>query len=119
MVVINYLLLPGLSHMGGGLSSLAPRRADGPAETRSFKVSSEQIAMLLRQQQPTDVAVEAKEKHRVEDIQEKLVKDDSGRIHLEEVVGNSLFDKRGIICGFIGLIVGIVFGVLGTAVMLG
>jgi pyruvate/2-oxoglutarate dehydrogenase complex dihydrolipoamide acyltransferase (E2) component len=82
-------------------------------------VSSEQIAMLLKQQQPTDVPVEAKEVIRVEYIQEKLVKDDSGRVHLEEVVGNSLFDKRGIICGCMGLIIGITFGVLGTAVMLG
>jgi pyruvate/2-oxoglutarate dehydrogenase complex dihydrolipoamide acyltransferase (E2) component len=82
-------------------------------------VSSKQIAMLLKQQQPTDVPVEAKEVIRVEYIQEKLVKDDSGRVHLEEVVGNSLFDKRGIICGCMGLIIGITFGVLGTAVMLG
>ena len=82
-------------------------------------VSSEQIAMLLKQQQSTDVPVEAKEVLRVEYIQEKLVKDDSGRVHLEEVIGNSLFDKRGIICGCIGLIIGITIGVLGTAVMLG
>ena len=82
-------------------------------------VNSEQIAMILKQQQPTDVPIEAKEVIRVDYIQEKLVKDDSGRVHLEEVVGNSLFDKRGIICGCIGLIIGITFGVLGTAVMLG
>ena len=82
-------------------------------------VSSEQIAMLLKQHQSTDVPVDSKEVLRVEYIQEKLVKDDSGRVHLEEVIGNSLFDKRGIICGFIGLIIGITIGVLGTAVMLG
>jgi pyruvate/2-oxoglutarate dehydrogenase complex dihydrolipoamide acyltransferase (E2) component len=82
-------------------------------------VSSEQIAMLLKQQQPTDVPVEAKEVLKVEYIQEKLVKDDSGRVHLEEVVGKSLFDKRGIICGCIGLTIGITLGVIGTAVMLG
>ena len=82
-------------------------------------VSSEQIAMLLKQHQSTDVPVDSKEVLRVEYIQEKLVKDDSGRVHLEEVVGNSLFDKRGVICGCIGLIIGITLGVLGTAVMLG
>ncbi len=55
----------------------------------------------------------------IEVITEKLVKDDSGRVLLEEVVGNSLFDKRGIICGVVGLIIGLAVGVLSTAVILG
>jgi len=83
------------------------------------QVSSEQVAMSLRKQQSTDAPAEAKKVERVEFIQEKLVKDDSGRVLLEEVVGNSLFDQRGVICGIIGLIIGIVLGALATAVVLG
>lgn len=75
--------------------------------------------MVLKQRQTTDVPVEDKEILRVEYIQEKLVKDDSGRLHLEEVVGISLFDKRGIIWDCIGLIIDITFGVIGTAFIFG
>ncbi|WP_394388552.1 biotin/lipoyl-containing protein [Shewanella woodyi] len=100
-----------------------PASEDGIIEkfniSQGDNVSSEQVAMLLRKQHQADSPVEAKEVHRVEYIQEKLVKDDSGRVLLEEVVGNSLFDKRGIICGAVGLVFGLVIGVLGTAILIG
>ena len=80
-------------------------------------VSSCQVAMLLKVQH-TEAPDKSKEINHGEYVQEKLVKDDSERVLLEEVVGNSLFNKRGIICGIIGLIIGIACGVLGTMIIL-
>lgn len=80
----------------------------------SFNVSngedvvSEQLAMKLRVKENSDTPAESKK-----------VQDDSGRLLLEETIGNSLFDKRGQICGLFGLGIGIIIGVIGTVVVLG
>ncbi|WP_169303058.1 biotin/lipoyl-containing protein [Thalassotalea mangrovi] len=81
-------------------------------------VTSEQIAMLLRKRRPTDSPVAAKELPEVEYIQEKQDIDTIDRVVLEEVVGNSLFNKRGLICGVFGLVLGLVLGALGTAILI-
>lgn len=82
-------------------------------------VSSQQIAMLLRKQLPTDTPVNSKEVEPIEYIQEQSVKDDIERDLLAKVVGNSLFDQRGIICGLVGLVVGVVLGAIVTTIVIG
>ena len=82
-------------------------------------VLANQLAMCVRSLQENEIPNESKKIVKVETIRERTVKDDSGRIQLEEVIGNSLFDKRGIICGAIGLILGVVIGAIFTAVLLG
>lgn len=82
-------------------------------------VLANQLAMSVRSLQENEIPNESKKIVKVETIRERTVKDDSGRIQLEEVIGNSLFDKRGIICGAIGLILGVVIGAIFTAVLLG
>lgn len=90
-----------------------------------FKISqgehvvSEQLAMNLRVKRSSDTPVESKKIEYIETIVEKKVKDDSGRLLLEETIGNSLFDKRGQICGLFGLVIGVIIGVIGTVVVLG
>lgn len=91
----------------------------------SFNVSngedvvSEQLAMKLRVKENSDTPAESKKIDYIETIVEKKVEDDSGRLLLEETIGNSLFDKRGQICGLFGLGIGIIIGVIGTVVVLG
>lgn len=82
-------------------------------------VSANQLAMNVRSIQGNEVPNESKNIVKVENVSERTVKDDSGRIQLEEVIGNSLFDKRGIICGVLGLVMGIVIGAIFTAILLG
>ena len=82
-------------------------------------VSSEQAAMNLRERTVSDTPSVPKEVKYVETIVEKRIKDDSDRLALEQVIGNSLFDKRGMICGFLGLVVGVLLGAIGTVVVLG
>ncbi len=83
------------------------------------EVSSEQVVMILKESEVKETPKRQGNVEYIEVITEKLVKDDSGRVLLEEVVGNSLFDKRGIICGVVGLIIGLAVGVLGTAIIIG
>jgi len=82
-------------------------------------VTVNQVAMSLKITETSTIPTQKKEVEYIERVTEKLVKDDSGRVLLEEVVGNSLFDKRGLICGMAGLILGLVFGILGTAIVIG
>jgi len=82
-------------------------------------VSSEQVVMTLKESDVKETPKRRDNVEYVEVIKEKLVKDDSGRVLLEEIVGNSLFDNRGLICGVVGLIIGLVIGVLGTAIIIG
>ena len=66
-----------------------------------FKISqgehvvSEQVAMNLRVKANSETPAVSKKIEYIETIVEKKVKDDSGRLLLEETIGNSLFDKRG------------------------
>jgi pyruvate/2-oxoglutarate dehydrogenase complex dihydrolipoamide acyltransferase (E2) component len=82
-------------------------------------VISEQVAMNLRVKTNSDTPAISKKIEYIETIVEKKVKDDSGRLLLEETIGNSLFDKRGQICGLFGLIIGVIIGVIGSIVVLG
>ena len=82
-------------------------------------VSSEQVVMNLRENTNSDIPADSKEVKYIETIVEKRVKDDSERIALEQVIGNSLFDKRGIVCGLLGLVVGLIIGAIGAVVVLG
>ena len=74
--------------------------------------------MLLRKQQATDIPTAVKEIIRVEYVEEKLVKDDSANMLLEQLVVSTLFDKRGVICAIVGLVVGLVIGALVAAMVL-
>ncbi len=82
-------------------------------------VNPVQMTMYIREPRNDEVTTESKHVKYIEVIKEKLVKDDSGRVLLEQVVGESLFDKRGLICGAIGLIFGVLIGVIGTYVLTG
>jgi pyruvate/2-oxoglutarate dehydrogenase complex dihydrolipoamide acyltransferase (E2) component len=82
-------------------------------------VVSEQVAMNLRVKTNSDTPAISKKIEYIETIVEKKVKDDSGRLLLEETIGNSLFDKRGQICGLFGLVIGVIIGVIGSIVVLG
>lgn len=82
-------------------------------------VSSDQVVMSLKVSELQEAPSCNEKTEYTEVITEKLVTDDSGRVLLEDVVGNSLFDQRGVICGVVGFILGIVFGGLGTAIILG
>lgn len=82
-------------------------------------VNTEQVVMRLRVNDMVNAVAHNTAVKYVENVVETLVKDDSGRVLLEEVLGNSLFKNRGIICGVLGLIVAIALGVLTTAVILG
>ncbi|KAF7786982.1 hypothetical protein PRUB_a3817 [Pseudoalteromonas rubra] len=79
----------------------------------------EQITMYLRSPVPGETLTESKEVSYREVVIEKAVKDDSGRILLEQVIGERLFDKRGLICGAIGCVFGVLVGVVGTYVLMG
>ena len=81
-------------------------------------VSSEQVVMSLVVNENQEIPTQKSEVEYVEHITEKRTEDDSGRVLLEQVVGNSLFDKRGLICGSIGLIIGLFFGVLATVILI-
>ncbi|WP_218398055.1 biotin/lipoyl-containing protein [Alteromonas lipotrueae] len=83
------------------------------------QVVSEQVAMNLRVKANSDTPAESKKIEYIETIVEKKVKEDSDRLLLEETIGNSLFDKRGQICGLFGFVIGIIIGVIGTVVVLG
>ena len=83
------------------------------------QVISEQVAMLLRKQLSTDNPEEPKEKEQLEYTQEKVTEVDSDPTPVHEFISHSLFDKRGIICGLLGLIIGAILGVLGTTIVLG
>ncbi|NQY34649.1 MAG: hypothetical protein HRT37_06740 [Alteromonadaceae bacterium] len=78
-------------------------------------VTSEQVVGYLREVQASDVPPTVQENS----VLEELVQDNSGRVMFENLVGNSLFNERGILWGLVGLLVGLVFGGLGTVVMLG
>ncbi len=82
-------------------------------------VSSEQLVMRLHQKVDSDSLAFPKSPPQVEAIVEQGAKEDSERLALEQVIGQSLFDKRGVICGLFGLFVGIVLGAIGTMVVLG
>jgi pyruvate/2-oxoglutarate dehydrogenase complex dihydrolipoamide acyltransferase (E2) component len=82
-------------------------------------VVSEQVAMNLRVKTNSDTPAISKKIEYIETIVVKKVKDDSGRLLLEETIGNSLFDKRGQICGLFGLVIGVIVGVIGSIVVLG
>jgi 2-oxoglutarate dehydrogenase E2 component (dihydrolipoamide succinyltransferase) len=82
-------------------------------------VVSEQVAMNLRVKTNSDTPAISKKIEYIETIVVKKVKDDSGRLLLEETIGNSLFDKRGQICGLFGLVIGVIIGVIGSIVVLG
>ncbi|WP_448549367.1 biotin/lipoyl-containing protein [Thalassotalea fusca] len=83
-------------------------------------VSSNQVVISLRERQSTDSEPNTQENmDRVEDAPEHLQKDDSDRLLLEEVVGNSLFNRRGAISGIIGLVAGGAIGVIATVVIIG
>ena len=78
-------------------------------------VTSEQVVGYLREVQASDVPPTVQENS----VLEELVQDNSGRVMFENLVGNSLFNERGILWGLVGLLVGLVVGGLGTVVMLG
>lgn len=87
--------------------------------TEGEHVVSEQLAMNLRINTGSDTPAESKKTECIETIIEKKIKDDSGRLLLEETIGNSLFDKRGQICGLFGLVIGVIIGVIVTVIVLG
>ena len=85
-------------------------------------VSSEQVVMQMREtetsaQPPASPA--AKETVFKDVVVEKADKSELERMALEQVVGNSLFDRRGIICGMLGVFVGVFIGAIGAAVLIG
>lgn len=82
-------------------------------------VSSEQLVMRLHEKVESNSSAVPKSTPQVEGIEEESAKGDSERLALEQVIGQSLFDKRGVICGMFGLFVGIVLGAIGTMVVLG
>ena len=82
-------------------------------------VSPEQLVMSLHERADSDSPIEPKKVKPIETTIEKRVKDDSESIALEQVVGNSLFDKRSMICGMFGLVVGILIGAIGAIIVLG
>lgn len=91
----------------------------------SFKITNgdhvvpEQIAMYIRESESNEVYTDSQNVKYIEVIKEKLVKDDSDRFLLQQVIGNSLFDKRGIICGVFGFFLGILIGSIFTYVLIG
>ena len=82
-------------------------------------VNTEQVVMRLLVNDIVDSVTQNTAVKYVENVEETRVKDDPERILLEKALGNSLLNNRGIICGVVGLIVGIVLGGLTTAIMLG
>lgn len=82
-------------------------------------VVSGHLAMNLRVNTSIGTPAVSKEIEYIETMVEKKVKDDSGRLVLEETIGNALFDKRGQICGLFGLVIGVIVGVFGTVIVLG
>ncbi|MCG7563287.1 lipoyl domain-containing protein [Pseudoalteromonas sp. McH1-42] len=79
----------------------------------------EQITMYLRSPVPGETLTERKEANYREAMIEQVVKGDSDRVLLEQVIGERLFDKRGLMCGAIGCVVGVLVGVIGTYVLMG
>ncbi|MFC3120703.1 biotin/lipoyl-containing protein [Agaribacter flavus] len=80
-------------------------------------VFSEQLAMNLREMEEPEKPVDSPDINDIETIVEKKVKDDSEMIALEQVIGKSLFDKRGMICGLLGMMVGIIIGAIGAVII--
>jgi pyruvate/2-oxoglutarate dehydrogenase complex dihydrolipoamide acyltransferase (E2) component len=79
-------------------------------------VESGQVALIINS---TLTATEPKKDiEYIEVVKDKIVKDPSDRILLEQIVGEALFDKRGIICGVIGLFIGLFLGSLLTVAVL-
>ena len=82
-------------------------------------VVPEQVAMFIREPGTHEVYSDSMNVKYVEVVREKLVKDDSDRFLLQQVIGNSLFDKRGIICCLLGLFFGFLIGSIFTYVLMG
>ncbi len=78
------------------------------------QVKTEQLVMHLREVAGSESAAIPAAPERIETIAQDKPNVDAERLLLEEVVGKSLFDRRGVICGGLGLIFGIIIGTLGT-----
>lgn len=81
-------------------------------------VTSEQVAMHIREPSESEVSAAPRFDQPEEIFVEKIAKDDTQKKHLEQVVGRSLFDKRGAICGVLGFILGVAVGVLSASILM-
>jgi 2-oxoglutarate dehydrogenase E2 component (dihydrolipoamide succinyltransferase) len=79
-------------------------------------VSESQVVMLLKECDKRELTTE---QSGIKTIQSKQRDPLSERLALEEVIGNSPFNKSALICGLLGLIVGSVLGSFLTIVYLG
>jgi 2-oxoglutarate dehydrogenase E2 component (dihydrolipoamide succinyltransferase) len=96
--------------------------------TTNQHVASEQVIMLLRTAVDSEISNQSIDTQSKEPIKIDMVtaatSDDKKpgenieTIDLEKIIGNSLFDRRGIICGSFGFMIGLVIGAMLTAVVL-